>query len=134
VSPIRRLRIVAGALVCFVLPAGSLVQGSGMLAWTMYSRVGEFKVDLVAFDAAGRAHLRNPTVLAERATSGAASLLAGADHWRQGPSVAALRAHLDDLAAYACRELGAASVEITLRERAGGRPERATTRRAVCSP
>jgi hypothetical protein len=105
-----------------------------MLAWTMYSRAGEFRIDLVAFDAVGRAHLRNPTVLAEGATLGAASLLAGSDHWRPGPSVANLRSHLDDLAAYACRELGASSVEITLHERTGGRPERATTSRRPCSP
>jgi hypothetical protein len=131
---IRRLRFVVGAVVCFLLPAGSWVEGSGKLAWTMYSRLGEFRIDLVAFDADGRAHLRNPTVLAGGATLGAASLLAGSDHWRPGPSVAALRGHLDDLAAYACHELGAVSVEITLHERSSGRSERATKSRRRCSP
>jgi hypothetical protein len=105
-----------------------------MLAWTMYSRAGEFRIDLIAFDAAGRAHLRNPTVLADGAAPEVASLLAGSDHWRQGPSVATLRAHLDDLAAYACRELNAASVELTLRERSGDRRERATTSQRRCAP
>jgi hypothetical protein len=133
VPPIRRLRFVVGALVCFVLPAGSLIEGSGMLAWTMYSRAGEFRIDLVAFDSEGRAHLRNPTVLADGATLGAAALLAGSDHWRQGPSVAALRSHLDDLAAYACRELNAVSIEISLHERTGHGPERATTSRLTCA-
>lgn len=132
-APIRRLRLVVGAIVCFVLPAGSLVQGSGMLAWTMYSHAGEFRIDLVAFDSGGRAHIRNATVLADGATLGAAALLAGSDHWRQGPSVAALRWHLDDLAAYACRELGAASIEISLYERVSHGPERVTTSRLVCA-
>jgi hypothetical protein len=133
VAPIRRLRLVVGAVVCFVLPAGSLVQGSGMFAWTMYSHAGEFRIDIVAFDSVGRAHIRNATVLADGATLGAAALLAGSDHWRQGPSVAALRAHLDELAAYACRELNAASVEIALHERMGDGPERVTQSHLVCT-
>ncbi|MGO9838540.1 MAG: hypothetical protein ACLP1X_30530 [Polyangiaceae bacterium] len=127
------MRLVVGAVVCFVLPAGSLVRGSGMLAWTMYSRAGEFRIDLVAFDSAGRAHIRNATVLADGATLGAAALLAGSDHWRQGPSVAALRWHLDDLAAYACRDLNATSIEISLHERMGNGPERVTSSHLVCA-
>ena len=134
VALVRRLRFVAGAILCFFLPAGSWAQGSGQFAWTMYSRAGEFRIDLVALDGAGRAHLRNPTALAAGASPGAAMLLAGSDHWRQGPSVAALRAHLDSLADYACRELSAASVEVTLRERGAGRAERTTTCRRPCSP
>lgn len=129
----RSLRFVVGALVCFVLPAGSWIDGSGAFAWTMYSRAGEFRIDLVAFDAEGRAHMRNPTLLAEHAAPIEASLLAGSDHWRPGPSVATFRTHLDDLAAYACTELGAAAVEVTLRERVRS-GERSTTRRRVCGP
>lgn len=134
VSRIRCLRFVVGAIACFALPAGSLVQGSGTFAWTMYSRAGQFRIDLVAFDADGRAHLRNPTVLADGATPEAASLLAGSEHWRQGPSLAVLRAHLDDLAAYACRDLGAASVELTLHERRDPGEQRATSSRRRCLP
>ncbi len=129
----RRLRFVVGALVCFVLPAGSWFDGSGAFAWTMYSRAGEFRIDLVAFDADGRARTRNPTMLAEHAAPIEASLLAGSDHWRQGPSVATFRTHIDDLADYACAELGAAAVEVTLRERVRSR-ERSTTRHRICSP
>jgi hypothetical protein len=134
VSRVRRLRFIVGALACVVLPAGSRLQGTGMLAWTMYSRTGEFRIDLVAFDAAGRAHLRNPTVLAAGASSDVASLLAGSDHWRQAASVAALREHLHDLAGHACRELNAASVVVTLHERRGSHSEVATTCERVCEP
>lgn len=118
-SRIRRLRFLVGAFACVILPAGSRAFGTGMLSWTMYSRVGEFRVDLVAFDADGRAHLRNPTVLAEGATEDVAVLLAGADHWRPATSVTVLREHLDDLAGYACQQLGARSIVITLHERRG---------------
>jgi hypothetical protein len=105
-----------------------------MLAWTMYSRTAEFRVELVAFDAAGRAHLRNPTLLADGASGDVPSLLAGSDHWRQATSIASLRDHLGDLAAHACTELKAASVVITLHERHGGHSEQATTCERQCAP
>ncbi len=130
----RRLRWGLGAIVCFVLPAASWIEGSATFAWTMYSRAGEFRIDLVAFDADGRPHRRNPTALAEHAAPATALLLAGSDHWRPGPSMATLRRHIDDLAAYACRETLAARVEVILRERVGDRPERATTGRRACAP
>ena len=98
----------------------------------MYSRAGEFRIDFVATGADGHRRSRNPTALAENASAGTASLLAGADHWRQGPSMATLRTHLDDLADHACRETGAVAVELTLHERTVGGPDRATaSRRAV---
>jgi hypothetical protein len=130
--PIRRLRWLAGAFFCVVLPAGSWIEGSRTFAWSMYSRAGEFRIDLVTFDAQGKPHARNPTALAEHAAPAAAGLLAGSEHWRQGPSVAVLRAHLKDLASYACRELGASAVQITLRERSLGGPERSTSDRREC--
>jgi hypothetical protein len=46
--------------------------------------------------------------------------------------VAILRHHLDELAAYACSQTGAVTVEVTLRERVGGGAERTTTRRQEC--
>jgi hypothetical protein len=100
----------------------------------MYSRADEFCIDLVTFDAGGTPHRRNPTLLARRAGTGAASLLAGSDHWRQGPSMAILRRHLDELAEYACSETAAVAVEVTLRERIVGGAERAITRRRPCEP
>jgi hypothetical protein len=132
--PIRRLRWFVGALVCVILPAGSWIEGSRIFAWSMYSRAGEFRIDLVTYDANGRAHARNPTALAAHATPAAAALLAGSEHWRPGPSVAVLRTHLADLAGYACRELGASAVEMTLRERAASGRERTTSQRRECGP
>jgi hypothetical protein len=134
-SRTRVLRASIGAIACVLLPAASWLEGSATFAWTMYSRAGEFCIDLLTVDAAGRPNHRNPTLLAHHAEPGAASLLAGSDHWRQGPSMGILRRHLDELAAYACDETGAVLVEVTLRERVvGGGAERATTQRRRCEP
>lgn len=100
----------------------------------MYSVANEFCIDLLTFDADGRVHRRNPTLLALHAGPGAASLLAGSDHWRQGPVMGPLRRHIDDLAAYACAETAAFAVELTLRERLVGGPERATSSHRRCAP
>jgi hypothetical protein len=128
------LRASIAAIACVVLPAASWLDGSGTFAWAMYSRAGEFCIDLVTFDADGLPHRRNPTLLARHAVPGAASLLAGSDHWRQGPSMFTLRRHLQELAEHACSETGAAAVEITLREGLVGGAERATTHHRTCEP
>jgi hypothetical protein len=131
---IRRIRLVVGAVVCFLLPAASWLDGSSRFAWAMYSRAIDFRIDVVTFDADGRAQRRNPTALAERASPAAVSFLAGADHWRPGGSLATLRAHAGDLASYACREFGATALEVTIRERTEGRPERTTAEKIRCAP
>ncbi|MDP9152306.1 MAG: hypothetical protein M3O36_20465 [Myxococcota bacterium] len=85
------LRASIGVIACVVLPAASRLEGSGAFAWTMYSRAGEFRIDLLTFDADGRSSQRNPTLLADHAAPGAASFLAGSDHWRYGPPMVTLR-------------------------------------------
>jgi hypothetical protein len=130
----RSLRWGVGIVACVVLPAASWLGGSPTFAWTMYSRAGEFRIDFVTTGADGHRRSRNPTALAENASAGTASMLGGADHWRQGPSTATLRTHLDDLADHACRETGAVAVELTLHERIVGGPDRATTCRRACTP
>lgn len=131
---VRILRIVVGAVVCVVLPAGSWLQGSRQFAWAMYSRAGVYRIEVVAWDAQGRARQRNPTALAEHAAPVESALLAGSDHWREGPSMAAFRAHLGELASYACAEFGAAAVEVTLYERPDRGAERITTQHRTCGP
>jgi hypothetical protein len=126
ISRVRGFRLAVGVLACVLLPAGSRLQGSGLLAWTMYSRTGEFRIDLVTLDSTGRAHTRNPTILASGADANTGALLAGSDHWREGASIYVIRAGLYDFAGYACRETGASSVVITLHERRGTDHETAT--------
>jgi hypothetical protein len=126
------------------MPAASRLAGSGSFAWTMYSRADEFRIELVTFDASGAAHRRNPTALAAHAAPGVASLLAGSDHFRAGPSMQSMRAHLGDLAEYACREERDSAadpggtqpfaVELVLHERLYGGDARETRAHRVCAP
>jgi hypothetical protein len=128
----RLIHWVAGAVSCALLPAASRIEGSGLFAWTMYSRAGEYRIEVFATDVHGIVHRRNPTALAEHAAPSAAILLAGSDHWRPGPGLSTLRSHLMDLARYACLEDDATDVEVVLHERAADRAEHTTARRAQC--
>jgi len=128
-----RTHLIVGAIVCVALPLASRVEGARTFAWTMFAASGEYRIEIVEIDDEGRARSMNPTALAEHAAPSAVRVLGGADHWRRGASVATLRTHLDDLAAYACDESHAATIEVTLRERAhDGAAERATTARRAC--
>jgi hypothetical protein len=103
----------------------------------MFSGAEPYRIDIVATAADGSTESVNPTALASHAAPHVAVYLAGADHWRNGTAlVAVLRAHLDELAAYACRETKAASIAVTLRERErfGGERVRQTSRAAKCRP
>lgn len=128
-----RAHVVVGAFVTLVLPIASWLEGSRAFAWTMFARGGEYRLEVFATDASGRASVVNPTALAAGAAPHARAFLGGADHWRTGASLHSLRAHLDDLGAHACRETHAVAIDVTLRERLReGEPERATTRHVPC--
>lgn len=121
--------LVVAGIVCIAVPLGSHVEGSRLFAWSMFAAAGDYKLEVTAFDAEGRARAVNPNALAQHAAPSAVRVLGGADHWRSGASLATLRAHLDDLARHACAEEHASEVRVTLFERA---PERATSRRVTC--
>jgi hypothetical protein len=129
----RHVHAAVGVALLFVLPAVSSVFGSGMFAWTMYSGSGEYRIDIRVRDERGVAHSVAPTGLAEASSRGAASVLVGADHFKRGPSLAALRAHLGDLAMLACRERHGVEADVVLHERRDDQdPERTTSAHAVC--
>jgi hypothetical protein len=139
----RVVRLVAGAMVCLLLPLGSRALGFVWFGWTMYAWDDEFRIDMRVDRGDGRAEPRNPTELAEHAAPSVATLLAGADQWRRGPASSLLRAHLGDLAAYACREERAAGgegpkttiqVELAFHERRSQGPERVTRCSYRCAP
>jgi hypothetical protein len=129
-----RPHILLGAFFCVVLPVFSWADGSRMFAWTMFSGAEEYRLEVTAKDAGGQPSPVNPTLLAAHASPHTAVYLAGADHWRSGAAVIGiLRAHLGELARYACAEVSAASVEVTLRERPRfSSAPRTTTARVVC--
>jgi hypothetical protein len=111
----RRLHLIAGVIAIAVVPLASWLDGSGQLAWTMFSRTGQYRLVLRADGAT-----INPTALAAAAAPGATSLaLAGADHFRHHDVWrATLRRHLADVAELACRlRPDAATIVARLEER-----------------
>jgi len=105
---------VIGALAIVVLPALSWLDGSGQLAWTMFSRTGQYRLVLTA-----DGKQLNPTELAVAASPGpTAFALAGADHFRHQDALrATMRRHLDDVARLACRLRPGATIHARLEER-----------------
>ena len=95
-----RLQLIAGIVLIVVLPAVSWLDGSGQLAWTMFSRTGQYRLVLYADD-----RPINPTELAARAAPGPTAMaLAGSDHMKHHDAMrATLRRHLEDVAEVACR-------------------------------
>ncbi len=128
----RHVHAIAAAILLVALPISSAF-GSGFFAWTMYSGSGEYAMEIHVKDMAGRWRSVSPTGLAEGSSAATADVLVGADHFRRGPSLAVLRSHLDELAAFACRERHGIEATVVLRERADATsPERATTARVTC--
>ena len=113
-----------------VLPIASWLDGSGQLAWTMFSRTGQYRLQIAA-----DGEPINPTELAAAAAPGPTSIaLSGADHFRHHDVArATLRRHLDDVARLACRLRGGVEVTVTLEERVHtDDPVRATTVTIAC--
>jgi hypothetical protein len=100
---VTRLHFVVAALVCAVLPAYSWLDGSGWLAWTMFSRSETYRMRVLVTDAQGAAHVVNPNQLAAFVDGETATYLSGTDHWRHAPVGEAFRANQASLAALACR-------------------------------
>src|SRR5262249_18379261 len=109
-----------GILSIVVLPVTSWMSGSLLFAWSMFSSSGLYRIDVTVRDARGRVRVVNPTELAPLSTPSTAIVLAGADHWRRGTSLALLRSHLEDLARFDCRTYEGYSAEVVLRERGVG--------------
>src|SRR5581483_3190898 len=90
---------------------------SGTLAWTMYARTDEFRLEIVGKERDGRYVYVAPTALASKVAPSIESMFAGSDHFRPYPSIALLRRHLDEVARLACDEGPFVSVRVTLEQR-----------------
>jgi hypothetical protein len=100
-SPRRaRFHLVAGIVVVMLLPAASWLDGSGQLAWTMFSRTGRYRLVLSADGLPV-----NSTELAAAAAPGPTSTaLAGADRLKHHDVArATLRRHFEEVVAHTCR-------------------------------
>ena len=127
-----RRHVLIGIVVVGLVPAASWFDGSGQLAWTMFSRTGQYRLVLAADGAAV-----NPTKLAARAAPGpTATALAGADHWRHHDVLrATLRRHLAEVVRLACRVWPAHAITGRLEERVrSDAPVRTTTVTVRCAP
>jgi hypothetical protein len=105
-------------VVCLLVPGASWLDGSGWLAWTMFSKSATYRLAVVAENEAGERRHVNPTALAADTRGALRTLLAGAEAWRHAPFGPALRARLPELATLACRVSKASMVRLTLEERA----------------
>lgn len=103
-------------LVCVVMPGLTWRDGSGWLAWTMFSKSETYRFEVTALDASGGRYVA-PTALAAHMHGALRSMLAGAESWRHGPFGAALASQLPGIARVACSVSGAHAVSVTLERR-----------------
>jgi hypothetical protein len=100
---LERAQMVLGALLCVLLPAASWIDGSGSLAWTMFSKSETYRLHLDVTDPTGQHRVVNPTELGRFASVDLATFLSGSESWRHGPVSAGLARSLGGLAEIACR-------------------------------
>jgi hypothetical protein len=110
-----KIHAVAAGLACVVVPGASWIDGSGSLAWTMYSKSETYRMRVVARQTDGSIRRLSPTELAVRSRGSLGTYLAGAETWRHAPVGSALARNLGGLAELACSAApDAVSVELTL--------------------
>jgi hypothetical protein len=111
---LSRTHAVAIVLVVLVVPLLSWLDGSGQLAWTMFSRTGQFRLVIVA-----DGQQINPTEIAAAAMPGpTANALAGSDRLKHHDVMrATARRHLDEIGSLACRLHRRNEVTVRLEER-----------------
>jgi hypothetical protein len=129
-----RLHLIAALFVCLILPGGSWLQGSGWLAWVMFSKSATYRLTIVATERNGNKRRVAPMELGAHAGHYAARFLSGAERFRHAPVGATFRSHLPELASLGCKITHARRVELTLVERATlDSPVLMTTARTDCS-
>ncbi len=104
-------------LVCVVIPGLSWRDGTGWLAWTMFSKSETFRLEISAQDADGARRYVAPTAVAQQMRGALRTMLAGAESWRHGPFGSALAGQLYGIAGVACRVSGAREVRVVLERR-----------------
>lgn len=112
------LHAIVALVVCLGLPGGSLLQGSGIFAWNMFSKSETYRLSLVATFEDGEREL-DPRILRSIANPAFAAFLPPPRVWRHDPVGLTFRTGLPSIAALGCRVArGARRIEVTLDERA----------------
>ncbi len=126
----KSLAILAG----LALPGYSWLDGSGWLAWTMFSKSETYRLRVVVTDNASQTSLVNPSALAAFASEQVGLYLSGAEHFRQAPVSNAFAANLDGVGKLACRAVpGAVRASVALDSRRNlDAPVRTTSAEITC--
>lgn len=127
---------VAAIVLCLAVPAISWLDGSGSLAWTMFSKSETYRLAVGVSDSEGHRRVVNPTELAEFASVDLAAFLSGAESWRHAPVGNGLRRSLNGLAHLACSlSPMPTSSHVRLERRANlDAPVEVWDARSVCQP
>jgi hypothetical protein len=88
--------------VAVLVPAYSWHDGTGWLAWTMFSKSQTYRLSIVVTDQDGQRHVVNPTELARFTTPDTAPYLTGTERFRHAPVGLTLRDSLPALGGLAC--------------------------------
>jgi hypothetical protein len=126
-------RILAMVLAA-ALPGYSWLDGSGWLAWRMFSKSQTYRLTVNVTDAGGVVHAVNPAELARFTTADVAVYLSGSERFRHAPMGRTLRDNLPALAPLACRcvpRAARASMTLEFRDTLDA-PTEATTREVRC--
>jgi hypothetical protein len=125
---------ILAALVCVVIPAASWLDGSGFLAWTMFSGNRSYRLEIAAVAADGSRRALAPTELARYVGIEEAPYFVSADVWRMIP-YRGLSLRLAEAGRLACRLRPTPEVEITLfTRRTLDAPVVARVERVRCEP
>ena len=98
-----RFHAVLALFVAVIIPAYSWRDGSGWLAWTMFSKSQTYRLAVSVSDANGIVHVVNPSELTRLAGTDVQIYLAGAEHFRHAPAGMTFRHELPVLAHLACQ-------------------------------
>jgi hypothetical protein len=129
------LHALAAFVFCLALPGGSWLQGTGWLAWTMFSGSATYRVSGLVWDVTGEARSVSATELAARARGEAAVFLAGSERWKRAPHGPTIARHAPDLTALACAATGAARSRVTVEFRMNlDDPVRTVRAERACRP
>ncbi len=104
-------------LVALGLPGGSVVLGSGELAWTMFAKSETYRLALLGIARDGRETRIDPRSLSPLVGASVRYFLPAPDAWRHEPMAVTFRTGLPYFAALACRLGSFERVEALLEER-----------------
>ena len=130
-----RVHIAVALVAGLILPGASWLDGSGWLAWTMYSRSGSYRLTVHGRQRTSGDRIQiAPTAMSVRASGTIQTALAGADHWRFSPFGPTLRAYLPSVGQLGCEVEDVSKVDLLLEEQATLDSSIVRTRASVICP